>query len=182
MLNDETLQSSWCQFEVDCARRNGIPIVCVCDVDKQTVRSIVDFYMESGHSHLFDEQVIAYSTQGREHSHILIVGLVQRAVQSASRQQHTTAVVETHQSKADHLHDFDEDPQTELMAALCSKFGTAKAAFDSFSNDDGTIGKKEWRRMIKKTLPAMAKADAKAEADSRNHIMSPTTEISTLLQ
>ena len=166
MLNDETLQSSWCQFEIDCARRNDIPIVCVCDVDKQTVRSIVDFYMESGQKHLFDEQVIAYSTQGREYSHALIIEAIERAVQSASRPKPTTAAVKAPQSHPDHMHELDGDPQTEpqteLMAALCSKFGTAKAAFDSFSNAEGTIGKKEWRHMIKQTLPTMPKAAAKA--------------------
>jgi hypothetical protein len=62
VLNDETLQSDWCQFEIDCARRKGIPVVCVCDVDKQTVRSVIDFYMESGHSYLFDEQVAGLFT------------------------------------------------------------------------------------------------------------------------
>ena len=62
VLNDETLQSAWCQFEIDCARSTAIPVVCICDVDKQLLRSTVDFFMESGHEYLFDEQVIAYST------------------------------------------------------------------------------------------------------------------------
>ena len=162
MLNDETLRSSWCQFEIDCARKNGIPLVCVCDTDKQTVRAIVDFYMESGHEYLFDEQVIVYSTQSREHSHSLIVEAIQRAVQSAWRQKQTTAAaVETPQSKPDRVHDLDDDIQTELMAVLCSKFGTAKAAFDSFSNEQGILGKKECRRMIQKMLPTISQEEAK---------------------
>jgi hypothetical protein len=56
ILHDETLTSSWCRFEIEIARQCGIPIICVCDTDKQTVRSIVDFYMED-HPYLFDEQV-----------------------------------------------------------------------------------------------------------------------------
>jgi hypothetical protein len=59
------------------------------------------------------------------------------------------------------VHDLD-DTQTELMVALNLKFGTAKAAFDSFSNDEGTIGKKEWRHIIKHTLPNLPKAVTKA--------------------
>lgn len=172
VLNDETLQSSWCQLEIDCARKNGIPVICVCDVDKQTVRSIVDFFMESGHSYLFDGQVIAYSTQSREHSHALIVEAIQWAVQSASRQKRTVAVaVEEAEEEAeavapesnlDRVHDDDDDYQTELMNALYSKYGTAAAAFASFSNEEATVCKKEWRRMIKESLPALPKTVTKA--------------------
>jgi hypothetical protein len=61
------------------------------------------------------------------------------------------------------VHDEQADaPQMELMAALHSKFSTAKSAFDSSGNEEGTIGKKEWRRTIKKMLPTMPQADAKA--------------------
>jgi hypothetical protein len=61
------------------------------------------------------------------------------------------------------VHDEQDDtPQMELMAALHSKFSTTKAAFDSFSNEQGTIGKKDWKRMIKKMLPTLPQADAKA--------------------
>ncbi len=48
------------------------------------------------------------------------------------------------------------------MVAIPSKFGTAKAAFDSFRNKEGTISKKEWRRVVKKTLPELSQADAQA--------------------
>ena len=47
------------------------------------------------------------------------------------------------------------------MTALQSKYGTGKAAFGVFSNDD-TIGKKEWKKIIKRMLPIMPQADAKA--------------------
>ena len=82
---------------------------------------------------------------------------------SASSQQQTVpeAAAEVPQSKSDRVHEIDDDSQHELMAALWSKYGSAKAAFDSFSND-GTIGKKEMRQMVKKTLPTMLKAQAKA--------------------
>ena len=54
----QTLNSSWCEYEIQCARAASIPLLCVVDADKQTVRSIVDFYMESNHAYLFDEQVV----------------------------------------------------------------------------------------------------------------------------
>jgi hypothetical protein len=47
------------------------------------------------------------------------------------------------------------------MTALQSKYGTDKAAFDAFSNDD-TIGKTEWKKIIKQMLPIMPQADARA--------------------
>jgi hypothetical protein len=119
--------------------------------------------MESGHGHLFDEQVIAYTTQSREHSHILIVEAIERAVKPAFRPKQIVPVVEALQSEPDdRAHELEDDSQTELIAALRSKFSTAKAAFDSFSSEGGTIGKKEWKRMIKKMLPTLSKAEAKS--------------------
>jgi hypothetical protein len=142
---------------VECASSGGIPIVCVVDCDKQTLRSIVDGYMEGGDSFLFDEQVIAVTSQGREHSYSLIIEAIQRAVQAAFTSKQTTLTPPT----ADSINDADDDRQTELMVVLRAKFGTAKAAFDSFSNE-GTIGKKEWRHIVKKMLPAMPALDSKA--------------------
>ena len=69
----QTLDSTWCEYEIQCARAASIPLLCVVDVDKQTVRSIVDYYFESGRAYLFDEQVIAYSAQGREVNVLLSV-------------------------------------------------------------------------------------------------------------
>ena len=72
-LNDETLSSEWCRcvrgsssiflplmidtrHEVEEARRYGIPIIVLVDVDKQLAREVIDKYMELGFSWLFDEQ------------------------------------------------------------------------------------------------------------------------------
>ena len=44
------------RHEVDEARRYGIPIIVLVDVDKQTSREVIDKYMELGFSWLFDEQ------------------------------------------------------------------------------------------------------------------------------
>ena len=128
----------------------------------------MDKYMESGDSFLFDEQVISVTSQGREHSYTLIIEAIKRAVQAASKRKQTAPTpAPTSEAQEPHLlgrvHDEQDDtPQMELMTALHSKFSTAKAAFDSFSNEEGIIGKKEWRRTIKKMLPTMPQADAKA--------------------
>ena len=39
------------------ARRYGIPIIVLVDVDRQLAREVIDKYMEKGYSWLFDEQV-----------------------------------------------------------------------------------------------------------------------------
>ena len=44
------------RHEVEEARRHGIPIIVLVDVDKQLAREVIDKYMESGFSWLFDEQ------------------------------------------------------------------------------------------------------------------------------
>ena len=44
------------RHEVEEARRYGIPIIVLVDVDKQLAREVIDKYMELGFSWLFDEQ------------------------------------------------------------------------------------------------------------------------------
>ena len=100
----------------------------------------MDKYMESGDSFLFDEQVISVTSQGREHSYTLIIEAIKRAVQAASKRKSTVltpaATSEAQNPQLGCVHDEQDDtPQMELMAALYSKFGTAKAAFDTFSNE-----------------------------------------------
>jgi hypothetical protein len=149
---------------VECAKRNNIPIVCVVDCDKQILRTVVDGYLESGDSFLFDEQVITVTSQSREHGYTVIVEAIKRAVQAAFNRKQT-ALIPTPTADAqqlDRVHDEqDGTPQMELMAALFSNFSSAEAAFEAFSNDEGIIGKKEWRRIVKKTLPALSHVDAK---------------------
>ena len=154
-------------------------MLCVVDADKQTVRSVVDYYFEGGHSYLFAEQVIIFSTQGREHCHGLIIEAIKRAVQAAftSHQPAAKLAAETPQPKAARAHEDDDDtkatsvkekeqvhdtdqasdaevassPEDELRAALLAKYGSAKQAFKSF-NKDGVVTKREWKRIIKKTV------------------------------
>ena len=38
------------------ARRYGLPIIIIVDVDRQTAREVIDKYMEKGYSWIFDEQ------------------------------------------------------------------------------------------------------------------------------
>ena len=153
-------------------RENDIPLICVCDTDKQTVRSVVDFYLENDDyddyaSYLFDEQVIAFSTQGREHSHMLIVEAIKRAVKAAfKRKTVPQPAVEMPQPKTDRVHEAEDgsdtpDAKAELAAKLLSKFGTAERAFSSFAKD-GIIDKKGWRRIIKKTIPSLTTIELKA--------------------
>jgi hypothetical protein len=142
----------------------------VVDADKQLLRSVVDAYMESGDSFLFDEQVISITSQSREHSYSLIIEAIKRAVQASHKLTAATVeaatagvtATEATQSKSDRAHELDDDRQIEqLSVALRAKFGTAKAAFDSFSYE-GTIDKRAWKRMLKKMLPTIPKATAKA--------------------
>ena len=48
------------RHEVEEARRYGIPIIVLVDTDKQLAREVIDKYMESGFSWLFDEQAGDY--------------------------------------------------------------------------------------------------------------------------
>ena len=48
------------RHEVEEARRYGIPIIVLVDVDKQLAREVIDKYMELGYSWLFDEQALKF--------------------------------------------------------------------------------------------------------------------------
>jgi hypothetical protein len=88
---------------------------------------------------------------------------VEASVEATSVEAAVEAVVEVPQSTPERIHDLlDGDPENELMATMRSKFGTAMAAFNAFSNERSLISKKEWRRIIKKMLPTKSKAEAKA--------------------
>ena len=73
---------------------------------------------------------------------------------------------EAPQLKDDRVHEDEDDnskatdPQNELKAALVSKFGSAKAAFNEFAKS-GAIDKKSWRKIVRKTLPKLSQEDAK---------------------
>ena len=112
-------------------------------------------------------QVIIFTTQGREHCHGLIIEAIKRAVQTITKSAEPAPPPEI-----DRIHEVDEESGTpenpaaapdalsELKAALLSKFGSAKAAFSSFSKD-GKISKREWKKIIRKLLPSTSQEDAK---------------------
>ena len=71
--------------------------------------------MESEHSYLFDEQVIAYTTQGRESSsYPRIIEAITRAVQAAfkHKQPKATRKVQASQPKADCIHETEDNGNT----------------------------------------------------------------------
>ena len=117
----------------------------------------------------------------------MIIEAIKRAVQAAFTSQQPAAklAAETPQPKADRVHEEDDTmatpvqqkeqvydtdqasdaevasgPEDQLRAALLAKYGSAKQAFKSF-NKDGVVSKREWKRIIKKTVMTMSMADAK---------------------
>ena len=127
-------------------------------------------------SSCYNVQVIAYSTQSREHSYSLIIEAIKCAVQ-ASLTKDKSAPTEPEpplQPTTDRVHETDDDdhsanasdakkadPKTELREALLAKFGSARGAYESFSKNNA-IGKREWRRIIRKTLPSISVSSSKA--------------------
>ena len=103
----------------------------------------------------------------------------------------SAAVVEAPQSTPERIHDLDSEPESKaddkrvheateeetsgssnspsdeqnvqaLKAALLAKFGSSNdKAWQTFSKD-GAIGKKEWRKIIRKTMPTVTQAETKS--------------------
>ena len=98
----------------------------------------MDAYMESGDSFLFDEQVISITTQGREHSHSLIIKAIKRAVQAAYDIKQTVpaaeAVAEASPPNADRTHGLENDPQMELMRIHKTASDDASSAHSKVGN------------------------------------------------
>ena len=88
------------------------------DADKQLLRSVVDAYMESGDSFLFDEQVISITSQSREHSYALIIDAIKRAIRASFTSKQTTPVtspasVEAIQPTPERAHDLASEPESK---------------------------------------------------------------------
>jgi len=130
--------------------------------------------MESGDSFLFDEQVISITSQSREHSYALIIDAINRAVRASFERVHD--LYSEPELKADdkRVHEVTEEEKSSnsnspsdeqnvqaLKAALLAKFGSSNdKAWQTFSKD-GAIGKKEWRKIIRKTMPTITQAETK---------------------
>jgi hypothetical protein len=147
--------------------------------------------MESGDSFLFDEQVIAITSQGREHSYTLIIDAIKRAIRASFKSQQTTPIPSlAPQSTPERIHDLDSEPESKtddkrvheateeekgakssspsdeqnvqaLKAALLAKFGSPNDKVWQAFSKDGAIGKKEWRKVIRKTMPTITQAEIK---------------------
>ena len=121
--------------------------------------------------------VISYSTQGRDASHDLILAAITRAVKYCTS--HNTLT--TQAAGEPRVHETEEDVEkkaddgvgatadsppkeqlTILKDALLAKFGSAEAAFKHFSKQ-GVVAKKEWKRIVKKSVAmSMTGDDVKA--------------------
>ena len=97
-------------------------------------------------------------------SHDLILAAIRRAITYCTH--HNTLTIQTagelrvHETEEDADQKADatdtdtntpKDQLTILKDALLAKFGSAEAAFKHF-NKEGVVAKKEWKRIVKKTL------------------------------
>ena len=66
------------------------------------------------------------------------------------------------QKKADvHESDIDTDAlESKLKGSVIAAFGSAEAAFDAHCKD-GVVGRKEWKRLLKRVLPSLKQGHAK---------------------
>jgi hypothetical protein len=119
--------------------------------------------MSQGYGFLFDEQIINYSTQGRDQSYDLVAEAIQRAVDFSSKklkQSETEAGGRRKNSQADIHGDTAPDLlQEQLRKAILGNFESVEDAFNTFSNDEGVVAKKGWKRAVK--LLPLSPAEAK---------------------
>ena len=120
---------------------------------------------------LFDAQVISFTSQNRDACIDLMITAIRRAIEYCrTHDTLTPSVVEAKEcapegteEKAD-VHDSDaaqvDGLETQLKKAVVAAFGSARAAFDTHSKNDA-VGKKEWKKLIKKALPSLNQEVAK---------------------
>ena len=157
--------------------------MCLVDADLQPVRQVVDTYMAQGERYanrrtslssyfdagfdwIFDEQVLHYSTQGREKSYQLVAEAILRSVASGGSRPKVKEAPKK-EPAADKKQPPSQIHSTEslvdqLKAALLDQYGSAKGAFDALSNADGIVGKKEWKRAVLRLLPKLSAQDSKS--------------------
>ena len=108
-------------------------------------------------------KVISYNSQGRDHAIDLIISAIKRAIQYCPTiKAKQSAPEEKHQKEEVHETDAaDTDGLvSQLKQTVVAVFGSARAAFDAHSKD-GLLGKKEFRKLIKKVLPSLEPDEAK---------------------
>ena len=121
--------------------------------------------MEQGLGWLFESQCISYSMQGRGVAHDLIIAAITRAIHHCQDTHKTPRIndgAEIH--KAPTMKAGDQEHEEDLVLlfhnAMVLQYGSATKAWGAFG-EDGVLGKKGSRKMIKKLLPSLQKSKAK---------------------
>ena len=118
-------------------------------------------------------KVISYNSQGRSIAIDLIISAIRSAIEYCASHDTLTSTTtevkestepEDKQEKADvHESDAADDTaelESQLKEAVIAAFGSARAAFDAYSKD-GAVGKKEFKKLVKKCLPSLKPAETK---------------------
>ena len=116
---------------------------------------------------LFDSQVISFTTQNRDACIDLMISAIRRAIQYCRTHDTLTATIKEKETKrkekkeqATDVHESDAELEAELKEAVIATFGSAKPAFDAHSKH-GVVGKKEWRKLLKKVMPSLKQEASK---------------------
>ena len=131
------------------------------------------FHVGVGTNVFWIRKVISYNSQGRDHAIDLIISAIRSAIQycashdtltSTTTKAEESSTPEEKQKKAD-VHESDPADDTagfesHLKEAVIAVFGSARAAFHAYSKD-GAVGKKEFKKLVKKCLPSLKPAETK---------------------
>ena len=114
--------------------------------------------------------MISFSTQNRDHVYSLIASAIRRSIEYCRTNNTLTAPIkedepkpETQQEEPD-IHELDAADtsglESQLKQAVVTVFGSARPAFDTYAKD-GTVGKKELKKLIKRVLPSLTPGETK---------------------
>ena len=127
---------------------------------------------------LFDAQVISFTTQNRDACIDLMISAIRRAIEYCHAHDTLTATTKAKDTKTENkerptdVHDSDTDVtelEVQLKQAVVATVGSARAAFDTYSKHD-VVGKKEWKKLIKKALPSLKSIVAILTYDRRSRM------------
>jgi hypothetical protein len=167
------MSSSWVVHEITIAKDHGIPIITIIDVDISMARQIIDQHIEKGYGHLFDNQVINYSTSYRANAYRLVFEAVNAAVNDSAGQ---SAAIPNAVGNGK-LHG-DPSDQAHFVTVLLSRYSSVEEAWSAFDiKRKGYLSRSDFKRVIHKTLGLRwsdgdrRKLRGKLDPQNTNHIV-----------
>jgi hypothetical protein len=100
-------------------------------------RSIISQYLELGFDHIFSEQVVGYTSENRK----VAFGKISKGI--------IRAVAALNMPSAPKIHKDSSDNDQLFRQLVLKHYTNADSAFSAFEGDDGLLGRKDFKKLVR---------------------------------